>query len=174
VDRVPPPKHARPTYHLSIRRRAHEASADTRTGVLFLTERSPTAVAGFLRRLIGDWGAYDRVVLVTVKDVGLPLGKAGEDYLDDLQRRGREHFQRLELTFAKFAELEAMQRVVGLARSGDLEIEPRPGQVRTVSEQEVIESYHRHDRYLASDLLRALVGAAADEAITTQVETLPR
>lgn len=163
VERVPPPKNARPTYHLSIRRREGEVSADMRTGVLFLTERSATSVTSFLRRLLGDWGTFDRVVLVTEKDVGLPLGKAGEEYLDDLEHRGPRHFQRLELTFAEFAELEALQRVVGLAKSGDLEIEPRAGRVRALSEQEVIEAYHRHDRYLASGLLRVLMDATADE-----------
>ena len=124
-----PPKNARPTYHLSLRQRDSGASADTRTGVLFLMERSPTSVAGFLRRLLAGWNSFDRVVLVTQEQVGLPLGQAGNDYLDDLRQHGPQRFQTLELTFAEQVELEALQRVVGLAKSGNLEIEPRPGQV---------------------------------------------
>jgi hypothetical protein len=168
VNRVPTPKNGRPTYHLALRRRDHDAAADTRTGVLFLVERSPTSVAGFLRRLLTDWGSFDRVFLVTAKDVGLPLGEMGRDYLDNLQKKpGPQRFQRLELVASEFAELEALARVAGLARSGDLEIEPRPGCVRSVTEHEVYEAYHRHGRYLTSPLLRALVEAAAEP------ETLP-
>ncbi|HEY7425254.1 MAG TPA: AAA family ATPase [Gemmataceae bacterium] len=172
VERVPPPKNGRPTYHLSIRRRDGAASADTRIGVLFLTERSPTAVAGFLRRLLGDWGAFERVALVTEKDIGLPLGQAGREYLDDLQKRGAQHFQIVELTFTEFADLEALVRVVGLAKSDDLEVEPRPGCVRSITEQEVIEAYHRHGRYLASRLLRVLLEAKTDRAAADESEAL--
>ncbi|MGH7172698.1 MAG: AAA family ATPase, partial [Gemmataceae bacterium] len=157
VERVVPPKNARPTYHLSLRLRDAEASADLRSGILFLVERSAIAVSGFLRRLTGDRGAYDRIVLVTAERIGLPLGQVGRDYLEDLRKRGRQHFQELELTFAELVELEVLQRVVGLAKSRDLEIEPSPGRSRGVSEQEVIEAYHRHGRYLASPLIRALL-----------------
>lgn len=171
VERVAPPRNTRPTYHLSLRRRDHDAAADTRMGILFLVERSPNAVAGFLRRLLSDWGAFDRVFLVTAKEVGLPLGPTGRDYLDDLRRRGGEHFQTLELTSADFAELEALQRVVGLARSGDLEIEPRPGHARAVTEHEVVEAYHRHGRYLAAHLLRTLLEPSA-KAVNNEREAL--
>jgi len=162
VERVPPPKNARPTYHLSLRRRDAEASSDIRTGVLFLMERSATAVSGFLRRLLTDWGAFDRIVVASAEHIGLPLGQAGRDYLDDLKRRGSEHFQIVELTFAEIVELEAMQRIVGLAKSGDLEIEPSPRRVRSVTEQEVIEAYHQQGRYLASRLLRTLLGSTSN------------
>jgi hypothetical protein len=166
VERVVPPKNARPTYHLSLRRRDPEAPTDFRTGVLFLVERSAKSVAGFLRRLLGDWGAYDRIVLVTAERIGLPLGQAGREYLEDLQKHGARHFQRLELTFAECVKLEATQRVVGLAKSGDLEIEPSPGHSRRVTEPEVIEAYHRHGRYLTSALLRELLdGATKSEQV---------
>ncbi len=164
VERVAPPKYGRPTYHLSLRRRDSNASADVRSGVLFLVERSAKSVAGFLRRLLADWGAYERVLVVTAEHVGLPLGETGREYLENLRKRRPGHFQVLELAFAEFIELEAMQRVVGLAKSRDLEIEPSPGRVRVVTEQEVVEAYHRHQRYLASRLLRALLtGTKNDE-----------
>jgi hypothetical protein len=162
VERVRSPKNAQPTYHLSLRQRGGEGAADIRTGVLFLMERSPTSVAGFLRRLLADWGAFDRIVLVTEKTIGLPLGQAGREYLDDLRRRGPRHLQTPELTFAECVELESLHRVVGLAKSRDLEIEPRLGSARPVTEQEAIEAYHRHGRYLASDLLRTLLEGAAE------------
>ncbi len=129
-------------------------------------------MAGFLRRLLAGWNSFDRVVLVTQEQVGLPLGQAGNDYLDDLRQHGPQRFQTLELTFAEQVELEALQRVVGLAKSRDLEIEPRPGRARTVTEQEVIDSYHRHGRYLASRLLRTLLDATADPATVGEPEAL--
>lgn len=173
VDRVMAPKNARATYHLSLRSRDPEASADLRTGVLILVERSPTSVAGFLRRLVSDWGVYDRIVLVTAERVGLPLGQAGREYLEDLQQRGPGHFQKLELTFAEWVELEALQRVIGLARSRDLEIEPSPGRSRSVTEQEVIEAYSRHERYLKSPLLRTLLQVPASTAPINESDTMP-
>lgn len=156
VERIVPPKNTRPTYHLSLRRREGEVSADLRIGVLFLVERNAVAVSGFLRRLVESWGTYDRVVVVTSERVGLPLGPAGREYLETLERRGEEHFQKLDLAFDEWVELEALQRVVGLAKSRDLEIEPVPGRCRGVTEQEVIESYLRRGCYLKSLLLRVL------------------
>ena len=172
VARVVPPKNARPTYHLSLRRRDPQGSADLRTGILFLVERSAIAVSGFLRRLLVDWGAFDRVVLVTAESVGLPLGQAGREYLEDLHKRGPQHFQRLELTFRECVELEALQRVVGLAKSRDLEIEPSSGHSRGVSEQEAIETYLRHDRYQHSRLLRTLLNAESNRAMVDESEIL--
>lgn len=172
VERVTPPKNARPTYHLALRRRGPEAAADLRTGVLFLVEANSTSVAGFLRRLLSDWNAYDRVVVVTDERVGLPLGQAGREYLESLQQRGPQHFHQIQLTFAELIELEAMQRVVGLARSRDLEIEPTPGRSRGVTEQEVIETYHRQGRYLASPLLRALLEGPAHSTMTREAEAM--
>jgi hypothetical protein len=175
VERIPPPRQgARPTYDLSIRQRGTGGAADTRTGVLFVTAQSAVSVAGFLRRLLEDHRPLDRVVLVTDQRVGLPLGERGREYLDDLRLQGPQRFRTLELNYAELIELEALQRVLGLAKSSDLEIEPRPGSVRAVTEPEVIEAYHRHDRYLASPLLRALVDAATDDARANEVETLPR
>jgi hypothetical protein len=157
VERVAPPRHAKPTYHLSLRLRDSETSADVRIGVLCLVERSATSVAGYLRRLLDNWGAFDRVVVATDKRIGLPLGSAGRESLEALRERGAQQFQMQELSFADIVEMEAMQRIVGLAKSRDLEIEPSPGLVRAVGEQEVSEAYHRHDRYRALCLLRTLL-----------------
>jgi hypothetical protein len=157
VERVPAPKQARPTYHLSLRLRDAEASADVRTGILVLVERNATSVAGYLRRLLADWGAFDRVVVVTDERIGLPLGAAGKDTLESLREQGSHCFQEVDISFDDLIEMESMQRVVGLAKSRDLEIEPSPGRVRAVTEQEVIETYHRDGSYLKFSLLRTLL-----------------
>jgi hypothetical protein len=157
VERLTPPKHAKPTYHLMLRLRDGKDGEDVRTGFLFLVERGAISVAGYLRRLDESRSDYNRVVLATVEDVGLPLGQAGKEYLQALQARGPQHFQMVKLSLEEIIELEGMQQVVGLAKSGDLEIEPSPGRVRPVDEREVIEAYHRRNQYLESSLLRALL-----------------
>jgi hypothetical protein len=165
VEHLPPPRSgARPTYDLSIRQRGRDGGPDLRTGVLFLTQANAVAVTGFLRRLLEDPRPLDRVVLVTDERVGLNLGGRGREYLLELQERGPQRFHTLELSLPEDAELAALQRVVGLARSRDLEVELPPGQVRAVTDREVIDSYHRHGRYLSSRLLRAVLDWAEEPA----------
>ena len=61
------------------------------------------------------------------------------------------------MSIAELAEMDAMQAAVLMARSGDLEAEPRPGHARRVTEREVVESHHRHGRYMACRLLHDLL-----------------
>src|SRR5207248_1960022 len=77
-----------------------------------------------------------------------------------LRHRHREGFHHVHLAFAQYAELDALQAVVGLARSGDLELALPGGQARPVTEQEVIESHHRRRRFTGHPLLRLLLGEA--------------
>ena len=156
VDRVPPPRTGKPTYHLSLRVREAAGGGDVRTGILFLAERSAISVAAYLKRLLEHWGDYHRVVVATVKAIGLPLGKAGEENLKALRERGEEYFRIIELLPMEIVELQAMQQVAGLAHAGDLEIEWPVGVARAVSLPETIEAYHRQGRYRASRLLQAL------------------
>src|SRR5581483_706809 len=81
------------------------------------------------------------------------------EYLQELHDRGAEHFQEITLTFVEYARLDALQAVVGLARSGDLEIEWPAGQTYPVSEGEVIASHQRQGHYRTAAVLRALVPA---------------
>jgi hypothetical protein len=157
VEHLPAPRRgARPTYDLALDHRGPDGTS-RHTGILVLTARSATSVAGFLRRLLDDPRPLDRLVLVTDQRVGLPLGERGEEYLRDLQQAGPHRFRTVELTFAEHAQLQALAAIVKLAQSGDLEIEPWPGQAQPVSKDEVIASHHRCDRYLATPLLRELL-----------------
>jgi hypothetical protein len=74
------------------------------------------------------------------------------------------------LTFEEYADLDALQAIVGLARSGDLEIELASGPSRRVSERDVIESHHRQDRYRTAALLREVLGeqTSATQAADSQ------
>jgi hypothetical protein len=148
---------AQPAYDFLIRQHATPSNAEVRTGVLCLATRSRTSMAGFLRRLANDRDPPDRVVLVTDERLPFDPGVAGQRYLEQLRQRDASSFHHLTLTFAEYAELDALQAVVGLARSGDLEIEPASGQTRRVTEAEVIASHHRRQRYLAHPLLRLVL-----------------
>src|SRR5207249_3574321 len=103
-----------------------------------------------LRRLVQDTRPPERVVVVTDERRPLDPGAAGKDYLEQLRQHGS--FVSVNLTFPQYAELDALQAVVGLARSGDLEIELPGGQARRLSETEVIESHHRRQRFQAHPL----------------------
>jgi hypothetical protein len=63
----------------------------------------------------------------------------------------------VELTYEQYAELDALSAVAGEARSGDLEVELPGGQLRPVTEREVIASHQRRGRYAAHPLLRQLL-----------------
>jgi hypothetical protein len=163
LQRLPSPRPgATPTYHLQLRQQAEVG--ESVTGVLVLTARSATSAAGFLRRLADNPEPLDRLVVVTDQRVGMPLGPKGREYLSRLDQRDVPELERLELTFAEVAALEALHGVVGRARSGDLEIELRPGQCRGVTAQEVRASPAWQRLFLAQPLLRVLVGCRPEPA----------
>ena len=58
VERVVPPKNARPTYHLSLRRRDAETAADLRTGVLFPGGAQCHLGSWFPAPLAGELGRF--------------------------------------------------------------------------------------------------------------------
>jgi len=157
VVRLPVPTSSRrPPYNLIVRQQDNGG----RTGLLFVATSSATAAAAALRRLVRDPDPPDRALLVTDERQPLPLAARGKEYYDELVHRGEGWLRDIELTFEQYAELDALQAVVGLARSGDLEIETADGQAVTVTEQEVIASHRRHGRYAAAAVLRELLAVA--------------
>jgi hypothetical protein len=160
VERLLAPRRdPRRTYDLTLLQRFTGNGPDVRTALLVLTAPSAKLVVGFLRRLLEDPRPLDRLFLVTDQRVGLPLGERGQEYLEQLRHSPTCRFRELELTFDEYAELDALAAVVALAQSGDLEVEPRPGEARAAGAQEVIASHHRQNRYLATRLLRELLAA---------------
>jgi hypothetical protein len=159
VERLAPTKRGhKPPYDLLVRQYRGHKGKKARTGLLFLATGSAQSATLALRRLVQETKPAEHLRLITEERQPLPLASKGQEYLDQLRRRGTARFRHLELTFEAYAGLDALQAVVGLARSGDLEVEPVPGQVRRVSEREVIESHHRQGRYWAAPLLRDLLG----------------
>jgi AAA ATPase domain len=147
----------RPALDLIIHRWEAGTGREERAGLLCLVNPSATSTAAFLRRLVEDDRPVDRLLLVTDERQPLQLGSKGEDYLAELRGRRRFRFQHITLTLGQVAQLEALRAVVGLARSGDLEIEEAPGKTRPVSEEEVLASHRRRGRYRAAAVLGELL-----------------
>jgi hypothetical protein len=158
VERLARPRRGpRPPYDLLLRRKDGPGSADVRTGVLCLVETNRVTMAASLRRLVQDPEPPDHLVLVTDARRPLDPGAVGRDHLAEVRRRPGRTFAHVELTPDQYAALDALQAVVGEARSGDLEIDLPGGGSRRVSEREVIDSYQRRQRYLGHPLLRVLL-----------------
>jgi hypothetical protein len=162
VVRPQRPKYGqRPACDLLLRQRAGIDGAEVSTGLLCLVVSNRTSMAAYLRRLVQDPHPPRRLFLVTEERRPLDPAAAGREYLDKLRARHGEEFHQVDLTFADYAALDALQAVVGLARSGDLEIELSRGRSRRITEPEVIASHERRQRYLSHPLFRLLLTAAA-------------
>jgi hypothetical protein len=145
---------ARPAYQLLLRRR------DERSWLAFVVTASAKSATAALRRLLEARQPPERLFLVTDQRRPLSPGTRGDEYLRELREGAAGQFRQVELTFADYAELDALQAVVGQGRAGDLEAEIA-GKTRPVSEAEVIASLHRQGRYRAAPLLRDLLGETA-------------
>jgi hypothetical protein len=142
---------------LLVRERREPDGREVTTGVLFVTNVGLSATAA-LRRLLEDEKPPDHRLLVTDEERRpLKVGQQGVEYYRDLLKLGREKFEHLKINFEQYAGLDALREAVGMAKSGDLEIEIPPGTIRPVVEAEVIASHHRRDRYRKHPLLRPLL-----------------
>ncbi len=159
-------KHKRPLYDLSVLLRDRPDTPSVRVGVLALTSTRGNHVAACLRRLTNELPAIDRLFVVTQEWIGLPLGERGKVYLTVLQGNFAERLQLLEVTPTEYCYLDALRTTAQLAQAGDLEVDVG-GVARGVTEEQVLASHHRKDRYRSSRLLRKLLGTPA------AVETLP-
>lgn len=146
-----------PPYDLLVREQRRPDGRQVQTGVSFVTNIGLSATAS-LRRLLEDGGALDHRLLVTDHERRpLKVGAQGAEHYKNLEKLGPGKFEHLKLDFEQYARLDALQGVIGLARSGDLEIESPRGSVRPVTEAEVIASHHRRDRFRQHPLLRPLL-----------------
>jgi hypothetical protein len=146
-----------PPYDLLVRERRDQDGREVTTGVLFVTNVGLSATAA-LRRLLEEDPPPDHRLLVTDEQRRpLKVGAQGVEYYKDLSKLGHERFEHLKINFEQYAALDALRSVIGLARSGDLEIESPPGTPRPVTEAEVVASHHRKDRYRNHPLLRPLL-----------------
>jgi hypothetical protein len=145
----------RTAYDLVLRRQGDaEGAPPVSTGLVFLVASNGNATMAALRRLLADRQPPERVLVITDERQPPRYGSRGTEYREELRRRGPGRFQELSLTFAEYVELDALQRTVALAQSGDLEITLPPDRVRPVSGPEVMDSHHRNGRYRGAAVLR--------------------
>ena len=149
-------KRQRPVYQMTVTRR-HQG-AEGSIGVLVVVTGNSTQAAAALRRVVEDGKRPQCFLLVTDQRCPLGLGEKGKQYLAQLQDFYRERMVQIQLTFEQYAELDALNAVVGMALSQDLEIDYPHGQSHTVAGHEVIASHHRCDRYASNILLGKLLG----------------
>ncbi len=126
-----------------------------RTGLVFVTTENATSATAYLRRVKEDKAHPERVVLISDKRRPIPLGTVGQAQLKWLS--GQPWFESIVLEFDDIAMLDALRAVVGQAKAGDIELDLPDGQTHTVTESEVVDSYHRAGRYLAHPLLKTLL-----------------
>ncbi len=144
-------KGKKPNYHILATEIRKDDGKKVTTGLTFLATGSKTSAAATLRRIVQDDNPPDHVLLVTDKRMPLTLAAKGKKYHKELKGRGNKRFDEREMMFSEYAGLDALQAVIGSARSHDLEIEGDKD--NSVSETEVIASHHRCDRYRKQPLL---------------------
>jgi hypothetical protein len=165
MQRLVRPKYGqRPPYDLVLRQRSGPDGKETRSGLLCLVVSNRTSMSAFLRRLIQDTQPPERLFLIADERRPLDPAAAGREYLEKLQQRHGDRFVGVTLTFDQYAELDALQATVGLAKSGDLEIELPAGRSRRVAEPEVVASHLRQQRYSGHPLLRLLLDSGQTPA----------
>lgn len=140
--------------------------------VQFVVTGSKISAAFHLRKLLDSKGADCRVLVTDNDRFPLQLGAKGREYLEALEKLGNR-FVYVPLSFEQYAQLDALQAVVGQARSGDLEIEPRANCILPVTEEEVVDSHHRHRRYEQHPLLRIFLAEEGPSEPSRPAGTFP-
>jgi hypothetical protein len=164
AERCPQKQKSR-IYDLKLRERRSD-TAEVTTGVVFVTSANKTSVASVLKHLADDPSPPHHRVLVTDEERRpLPLGPKGKEHLDKLSKLGASRFEHVRLTFDEYAHLDALAGLLGSARVGDFEVDHPPGETRSVSEGEAVESLHRQSKFVSHRLLR--------EFLTEEAAPLP-
>jgi hypothetical protein len=137
---------------------------NARVGLSFMATTSAVSATAGLRRLAEDDESPEHVLLITDERQPLPLGKqknaAGRQLLNRLQDRSEDRFQQIELPFHDYAEMDALQGVIGMAISQDLAVDYPGGRRKLITQEEVIESHRRCLRYGKQSLLARVLGLA--------------
>jgi len=151
VEQMEPHGPLLPPHQLVVIRQL-SGGGSLRTGVLVLATANKKTNTNSLRRLVNGMSVVDRQLLVSDARTGLSLGPRGLSYLRQLEEQRPRQFLTLELSFDDYAELDGLHSVIGLARSGELEIEVA-GESRLVNVDEAVTSLFRQGRFQDSRLL---------------------
>jgi hypothetical protein len=124
----------------------------SRVGLFALVTSSAVAAAARLRRLLQAPRLPERVLLLADERQLPKLGERGSQYLEQLRTR---NLTEVALSFARYAELDALETVAGLARAGDLEAVLPDGRTHRLSEAEVLKSLDELGCYRQHPLIQA-------------------
>ncbi|QDV23359.1 PD-(D/E)XK nuclease family protein [Aureliella helgolandensis] len=145
-----------PAYDLLVEEKTPDGELRT-TGIKFLGTGSKSSTAVALRRMLEDPHPPQHTLVVTEERLPLKIGPKGEEYLNGLRLRGENAFGLRQLSFGAHVQLDALQSLVGLAQSGDIEVTLPDGNTQPIDVDQVIESHHRVDRYRNHALLGELL-----------------
>lgn len=140
------------------------------TGVKFISTCSKVSAYASLRRIAENPLPPEHSLIVTESRAPLQLGPKGQELLDELLAQGEDVFAIRELSFKSVVELDALQALIGLARSGDIEIALPDGQSEPIDANQVAAAHHRAGRYLQHDLLRELLTEESTVATEPELE----
>jgi hypothetical protein len=150
---------SRSTFDFIVEHLDESTGMRLRTGVTVASSISGIGATNMLKRIsshLKEPDAVDLGILVLDERSPLNLAAAGKERYDELLAMG-DRFVVETLTFRQYASLEALQSVIGLARAGDLTKASPDGIEQQITEDDVYDSYHRLERYLASPLLCRLI-----------------
>ena len=103
-----------PRYHLLLYGPERSGgSAAPPLGLMFLATENRTSTAAACRRMRRSPAAGPRFSDPATRRQPLVFGEKGREYFDRLANRTPERFERLELSFDEYAELDALQAVIG-------------------------------------------------------------
>lgn len=167
----------KPAFQFLVEQRLELPDDSKRTiGVTVAEAAGGNAATNMLKRILAELDAENgpaKAILIVDSREPLKLAPTGQDCLDQLKSRaGRFSMEMLD--FEQYATLDAFEAVVGLARSGDLEIMLPNGASRSITEAEAYESHHRHQRYLNCPVLCQLIGKCNTAATPTTVHVDPQ
>ncbi len=146
----------KPAFHLRITEQPAGSTTggpSVVNGMVCITALNGQSSTAALKRVIRDVRTVDKTILVTDERRPLPTTKGTIDKHKELQRQHADCFEHIELSFAQYAELDAINSVIGQARVGDLSVTPGDGVTRTIDEAAAIESLHRQNRFVKHPLL---------------------
>lgn len=123
-----------------------------RLGLFALVTNSGVAAAARLRRVLQAPRLPERVLLLTDERQVPKLGEAGTRYLEQLRTR---NLTEVPLSFARYAELDVLETVAGLGRTGDLEAELPDGRTHRLTEAEVLRALDELGCYRQHPLIHA-------------------